>query len=99
MTSWSKVSQIDAGHYASGTAYISVNRLRCDDLKPYIYKTNDFGAHWALIVKGLDNSPVNAVREDPKKPGLLFAATETKVCFSSDDGANWNSLRTNISLS
>jgi photosystem II stability/assembly factor-like uncharacterized protein len=96
MTSWSKVSQIDASHFSKSTAYISVNRLRCDDMKPYIYKTDDFGKTWKLIVNGLDNSPVNAVREDPKKPGLLFAATETKVCFSADDGANWNSLRTNM---
>ncbi len=96
MTSWSKVSQIDAGHFAPGVAYVSVNRLRCDDMKPYIYKTDDFGKTWTLIVNGLDNSPVNAVREDPKKPGLLFAATETKVCFSADDGANWNSIRTNM---
>ena len=96
MTSWSKVSQIDAGHFAAGVAYISVNRLRCDDQKPYIYKTSDFGVTWSLIVDGLDNSPVNAVREDPKKPGLLYAATETKVCFSADDGAHWNSLRTNM---
>jgi hypothetical protein len=96
ITSWSKVSQIDASHFSKSTAYISVNRLRCDDMKPYIYKTDDFGKTWKLIVNGLDNSPVNAVREDPKKPGLLFAATETKVCFSADDGANWNSLRTNM---
>ena len=96
MSSWSKVSQIDAGHFAPGVAYVSVNRLRCDDMKPYIYKTADFGAHWSLVVDGLDNSPVNAVREDPKKPGLLYAATETKVCFSADDGAHWNSLRTNM---
>jgi photosystem II stability/assembly factor-like uncharacterized protein len=96
MSSWSKVSQIDAGHFAAGVAFISVNRLRCDDQKPYIYKTSDFGVSWKLIVDGLDASPVNAVREDPKKAGLLYAATETKVCFSADEGAHWNSLRTNM---
>ena len=96
MTSWSKVSQIDAGHYDLGTAYISVSRLRCDDQAPYIYKTKDFGKTWTLIVNGLTQSPVDAVREDPKKPGLLFCSTETQVWFSADDGANWNSLRTNM---
>jgi len=99
MTSWSKVSQIDAGHFDAGTAYISVNRFRCDDLKPYIYKTNNFGKSWTLITRGLDNQPVNAVREDPIKPGLLYCSTETQVWFSADDGANWNSLRTNMPCS
>ena len=97
VTSWSKVSQIDAGHFEAGTAYVSVNRLRCDDLKPYVYVTHDFGQSWTLAVDGLpDNAPVNAVREDPLKPGLLFAATERMVHFSVDDGRSWSPLRLNM---
>lgn len=97
LTSWSKVSQIDAGHFEIGTAYISINRLRCDDLKPYIFVTHDFGKTWRLSVSGLpDNAPVNTVREDPKKAGLLFCGTERQVLFSSDDGANWSPLRLNM---
>ncbi len=97
VTSWSKVSQIDAGHFDQGTAYVSVNRLRCDDLKPYVYVTHDFGQSWALKVAGLPgNAPVNAVREDPKKPGLLFAATERMVHFSVNDGQSWSPLRMNM---
>ena len=96
VTSWSKVSQIDAGRFSTGTAYVSVNRLRCDDMKPYIYKTKDFGKTWALAVDGLPNDPVNAVREDPLREGLLYAATERMVWFSADDGGHWNSLRLNM---
>ena len=96
VTSWSKVSQIDAGHFATGTAYVSVNRLRCDDLKPYIYVTKDFGKTWILSVGGLANDPVNAVREDPVKQGLLYAATERMVWFSTDDGGHWSQLRLNM---
>jgi hypothetical protein len=97
VTSWSKVSQIDASHFDKGTAYISVNRLRCDDLKPYIYRTTDFGKTWTKIVGGLpDDAPVNTVREDPKKPGLLYCGTEHMAAFSADDGATWNALRLNM---
>ncbi|MBS1722160.1 MAG: glycoside hydrolase [Armatimonadetes bacterium] len=96
MTSWSKVSQIDAGHFSDETAYVSVNRLRCDDLAPYIYATHDGGKTWKLIVSGLPNDPVNAVREDPVRKGLLYCATERMVHFSMDDGANWTSLRLNM---
>ncbi|MBX3111537.1 MAG: hypothetical protein KF857_05965 [Fimbriimonadaceae bacterium] len=95
-TSWSKVSQLDAGHFAEGTCYASVNRLRCDDQKPYVYVTHDFGATWRLAVEGLEEQPVNAVREDPVRPGLLYAATERSVWFSRDDGHHWNPLRLNM---
>jgi hypothetical protein len=87
---------IDGGHFDVNTAYASVNRLRCDDLQPYIYKTNDGGTTWKKIVTGLPNDPINAVREDPEKKGLLFATSETQVYVSFDDGSNWPSLRLNM---
>ena len=36
------------------------------------------------------------VREDPKRRGLLFCATERGVNVSFDDGAHWQSLRLNL---
>jgi hypothetical protein len=97
LSSWDKISQIDAGHFDKNTAYISVNAFRKDDLKPHIFSTHDGGATWKEITKGMNPSgPVNAVREDPKQKGLLFAGTEREVYFSSDDGENWQSLRMNM---
>ena len=96
VTSWSKVAQIDAGRFADGVAYVAVNRLRCDDQKPYVYRTHDFGQTWEPIVEGLGNDPVNVVREDPVRQGLLYAGTERMVYVSSDDGAHWRALRLNM---
>ncbi|UAK23144.1 WD40/YVTN/BNR-like repeat-containing protein [Sphingomonas nostoxanthinifaciens] len=97
MTAWSKVTQIDASHFDGNVAYISVSRMRVDDQRPYIFRTRDGGKTWDSIVAGLpDNAAVDAVREDPKKPGLLFAATEKAVWFSRDDGARWASLQLNL---
>ena len=96
ITSWSKISLMDAGHFDVNTAYAAVNRLRCDDMHPYIYKTNDGGKTWKKIINGLPNDPINAVREDPERKGLLFAASETQVYVSFDDGDNWQSLRLNM---
>lgn len=97
MTAWSKVTQIDASHFDANTAYISVSRMRVDDQRPYVFRTRDGGKTWDLIVTGLpDNAAVNAVREDPKQPGLLFAATEKAVWVSRDDGASWESLQLNL---
>ncbi|MEK6782309.1 MAG: glycoside hydrolase [Bacteroidota bacterium] len=97
LTSWDKVSQVDAGHFDVGTAFFSINAIRKDDLKPHIYKTKDGGISWKEIVKGLPaDGPVNVVREDPKQKGLLFAGTERAVYFSIDEGENWQSLRMNM---
>jgi hypothetical protein len=97
MTSWSKVSLIDAGRFDPATAYAAVNRIRLDDQRPHVYRTHDYGKTWREIVRGLpDNAPVNAVREDPVRRGLLFAGTERAVFVSFDDGDDWQALRLNM---
>jgi len=100
VTSWDKISQIDAGHFDEGTAYIAVNAIRKDDMRPLVYKTHDFGKTWEKITSGMNPmGPVNTVREDHTAKGLLFAGTEREVYFSADDGVNWQSLRMNMPAS
>ncbi|MGC2196804.1 MAG: glycoside hydrolase [Terriglobales bacterium] len=97
LTPWSKVAQLDASHFEADTVYAAVNRFRLDDLHPFIYRTHDGGKSWKLIVSGIpENEPVNSVREDPVRKGLLFAGTERSVYFSLDDGDHWQSLRLNL---
>jgi photosystem II stability/assembly factor-like uncharacterized protein len=94
---FAKVSVMDAGHFDANTAYAAINTLRLDDMRPHIYRTRDGGKTWTQIVSGLPNgAPVDAVREDPKKKGLLFAGTEHEVHVSFDDGDHWQSLRLNM---
>ena len=97
ISSWSKVSLMEASHTDVNTAYAAVNRIRCDDMHPYAYKTTNGGKTWQLITKGLpENEPINVVREDPIRKGLLFAGSENAVYVSFDDGENWQSLRLNM---
>src|SRR5207248_8044483 len=96
LTPWSKVTQIDASHFDGDSAYASVSRFRIDDLRPYIYRTHDGGKTWQFIVTNLPDSPVDTVREDPVRKGLLFAGTETGVWVSFDDGDHWQSLQLNL---
>jgi photosystem II stability/assembly factor-like uncharacterized protein len=94
---WSKVTQLESSHFDAQVAYASVSRFRLDDLKPFIYRTRDAGRSWQLITTGLAmDGPVNAVREDPARRGLLFAATEKAVWVSFDDGDHWQSLQLNL---
>jgi len=97
LTPWSKLAQMDASHFDAATVYAAVNRFRLDDLQPYIYRTHDGGKTWQKIVTGLpDDEPVNTVREDPERKGLLFAGTERSVYVSWDDGDHWQSLKMNL---
>ncbi|HTJ42933.1 MAG TPA: hypothetical protein VL463_12605 [Kofleriaceae bacterium] len=96
VTAWSKVTQLDASHFDDTTVYASVSRLRVDDLAPYVYRTHDRGKTWTAITTGLPPAPVDAVREDPIRKGLLYAATENGVWVSFDDGDHWQSLQLNL---
>ncbi len=100
MSSWDKVSQIDASHFDEGTAFIAINAIRKDDMVPYVYRTSDYGKTWTLINNGMNPmGPVNVVREDPKQEGLLYTGTEREVYFSVDNGEHWQSLRNNMPAS
>jgi hypothetical protein len=97
LTPWSKVTQISASRFDDDSAYASVSRFRVNDEQPYIYRTHDGGKSWKLITTGLPEiGPVDTVREDPVRKGLLFAGTENAVWVSFDDGDHWQSLQLNL---
>jgi photosystem II stability/assembly factor-like uncharacterized protein len=97
LTPWSKVSILEASHFEGGTAFAAINRLRLDDLAPHVLKTKDGGATWTEIVTGLPaDEPVDSVREDPVRKGLLYAGTEGSVQVSFDEGDHWQSLQLNL---
>lgn len=97
MPDFGRVSQIDASKFNVGTAYISVRKPLLDDQRPYIFKTTDFGRTWTKIVNGIRaDAYVHAVREDPTRKGMLYAATQHGVYLSYDDGANWEDLSLNM---
>ena len=91
---WTRIFNIEAGHFDKGTAYAAANTMRIDDMNPHFWRTRDGGKTWVEINTGIAPGAVaNSIREDPRKRGLLYAATETQVWFSIDDGDHWNSLR------
>jgi photosystem II stability/assembly factor-like uncharacterized protein len=97
MPEWSTVDLIEASPHDANTAYIAVDRHKLDDFKPYIFKTTNLGKTWSSIVNGIpEGAYVRAVREDPKKRGLLYAGTERGVYVSFDDGGHWQPLQLNL---
>jgi photosystem II stability/assembly factor-like uncharacterized protein len=97
MPEWSLVSMIEASPIDAGTAYVALDCHKLDDLKPYIYKTTDYGKTWTKLVNGIpDGAYAHAVREDPRRKDLLYAGTETGIFFSFDGGVNWQPLQLNL---
>ena len=94
---WTRIFNIDAGHFDGRTAYLAANTLRLDDLSPHFWRTHDGGATWTEIDNGIAPGAVaNSIREDPRTPRLLYASTDTQVWVSFDDGDHWQSLRLNM---
>jgi photosystem II stability/assembly factor-like uncharacterized protein len=97
MPAWSTISMIEPSRFDADTAYVAVDRHKLDDIKPYAFTTTDGGRTWSRIDAGLpQGSFVHAVREDPVKRELLYAATETGVFVSFDAGRHWQSLQLNL---
>jgi photosystem II stability/assembly factor-like uncharacterized protein len=96
---WMRVSIIDPSPHDSGKAYVAGNRFQLDDMQPYLYRTTDYGKSWTRIDAGIARDEfTRVIREDPERPGLLYAGTERGVWVSFDDGANWQKLLMNLPL-
>ena len=94
---WGTVDCIEASPFDAGTAYVVVDAHRLDDMRPYLYKTTDYGKTWERRVGKLPPEVyLHVVREDPKRKGLLFAGTERGVAFSTNDGVDWQELKLNL---
>ncbi len=94
---WATVVTIEASRFDAGTAYAVFDAHRLDDETPYIWKTKNYGSTWNSIAGGLDSEIyLKVVREDTKKPGMLYLGTERGVMVSHDEGETWASLRLNM---
>jgi photosystem II stability/assembly factor-like uncharacterized protein len=97
MARFTRVSIIEPSHFDAGTAYLAANRYQLDDLRPYLWKTIDYGRSWTRIDAGIPaGAYTRTIREDPVRRGLLFVGTETGIWYSVDDGAHWRSLQLNL---
>src|SRR5204862_519113 len=76
--------------FDAATAYVTVDAHRLDDTHPYIWKTTDYGRTWKHLAAKLPQDVyLHAVREDPKRKGLLYVGTGRGVSFARDGGATW----------
>ena len=90
--SW--VSRVEPSRVEPGRAYVSFDRHRSDDMRPYVFRTDDFGATWTNVAEGLPaRGYVHVVREDPKNPDLIYVGTELGIFASWRPGGDWHDIR------
>lgn len=91
------INAIAVSPHDPATAYMAYNRYKFNDFTPRAFKTTDFGRNWTEISTGFDaDAWVHVVREDPVRPGLLYAGTETGMYVSFNGGGLWQSLQLNL---
>ena len=83
------VSTIEASHFDSGSAYATFDGHATGDMKPYVYKTTDYGQTWTALATPEIKGYAHVVREDLVNPNLLFVGTEFGLFLSLDGGKHW----------
>jgi photosystem II stability/assembly factor-like uncharacterized protein len=97
MPDFATVQVVEPDPTDPAVAYVAADRHRLDDVKPYAFRTQDYGKSWTPIVEGLaPDAYLHVIRRDPARSGLLYAGTETGIMMSYDDGAHWQSLQLNL---
>jgi len=95
-----RVQNIEPSPHRPGTAYAAIYRYLLGDFAPYIYRTDDYGKTWIKLTDGHNgiaaDEPTRVVREDPVRPGLLYAGTEFGMYVSFDNGGHWQSFQLNL---
>ena len=94
------VSRVEASHFDTATVYVTFDRHRDDDFRPFVYVSSDFGKTFRAITRGLPSdvvsSFVHVIREDPRNRDLLFLGTDAGAYVSADRGATWQRFMTGL---
>ena len=97
MPEWMMFNSIEIDPFVKGGAYFVGTKYKSGDYNPYIYKTENYGKSWKLIVNGIPNDYfTRTMRADPNRKGLLYAGTEKGMFISFDDGENWEKFQLNL---
>jgi len=90
------IRSIYPSRFAKERVYVAMTGINYDDLKSYLYVSEDYGKTWTSIAPGLPDEPVNTILEDPANENILYAGCFRGVYISIDRGKNWSYLGNNM---
>ncbi|SIN74368.1 Sortilin, neurotensin receptor 3 [Algoriphagus halophilus] len=86
------IRSISPSHHQVSRVYMAMTGINYDDLKAYVYASEDDGKTWKSIASGLPDEPVNVIKEDPRNENILYLGGMRGVYVSIDRGQNWSYL-------
>ena len=88
------IPQVKASAHNAGEAFVVANDYRRGDMKPYIFRTTDYGKTWTRMI---DENKVKGyalcVLQDPAEPNLIFVGTENGLWISFDNGISFEQFK------
>ncbi|PQJ21749.1 glycosyl hydrolase [Tenacibaculum sp. SG-28] len=84
------VSRVIASQHKKERVYVTLNGYRYDDFKTYIFQSDNYGETWTDISTNIPISPVNVIKEDPKKENILYVGTDNGAYVTIDHGKKWS---------
>ena len=92
-------SRVTPSRADAGRAYATITGFHRDDFKPFVYRTDDFGATWRAITTTLPaNAPANVIVEAPESPSVLFLGTDRGLFASVNAGESWAPFQSNMPI-
>ncbi len=83
------VPMITPSPHDAGTAFVVFDDHRRSDMKPYVFRVENYGSSWKSIVTPDISGYALSVLQDPQDPNLLFIGTEFGLFISADAGSSW----------
>lgn len=90
------VTRVVPSHHDPGTAFVTITGFHRDDFRPFVYRTDDFGASWRSISSNLTEASANILVEDKKNPDLLFLGTDHGLFVTLNGGEGWMPFQSNM---
>jgi photosystem II stability/assembly factor-like uncharacterized protein len=87
------VTRVVPSRHAPGTAFVTITGFHRDDVRTFVYRSDDHGATWRSLAADLPDASANVLAEDPVNPSLLFLGTDDGLFVTIDGGARWARMR------
>jgi len=90
------IRSIAPSNHKVSRVYMAMTGINYDDLRSYVYSSEDYGKNWKSISTGLPDEPVNVIKEDLTNENIVYVGTIRGVYVSMDRGKSWSYLGVNM---
>jgi photosystem II stability/assembly factor-like uncharacterized protein len=90
------VPMIAPSPHEPGTAYVVFDDHRRNNMRPYIYRVENYGQRWRSLVTDELSGYALSVLQDHVDPNLLFVGTEFGLFLSIDAGDSWTKFTAGV---